>query len=127
MPCSDEYAFRVGGIPSPDSEKESHTPKEEIWLAPVKSKCVSEGELRYNVAMYENRIGRVETYKIEPGTVVWVGRVAHGPADLAVRGCVQFYINFSPQRAENPFGKVRLVAAESLRQDLFVSGRTGNA
>lgn len=90
------------------------------WFAPLKCGSVSEAELANNVVLHGNMLSFVATFRVRSGTEMWVGRVDHGAQDLADRTAIQVYI-------ERPLGRVELTEdVETLKQDLFVSRRTGN-
>jgi hypothetical protein len=91
------------------------------FFSPLKVDCVSEAELRFNIVDWGNRCYYLATYRVRAGAEMWVGKVAHAPADIANRSALQIYI-------DNPAGKVDLVRdIQPLKQDLFVSPRAGNA
>ena len=108
-----EIIYRVGGGPG--------SLPLGSFFSPLRVDCVSQAELRLNIVDWGNRCYYLATYRVRLGTEMWVGKVAHGVADIANRAALQIYI-------DQPAGKVELVRdIQPLRQDLFVSPRPGNA
>jgi len=108
-----EIVYRVGGGPLSLALGS--------FFSPLKLGCVSQAELSLNIVDWGNRCYFVATYRVRKGTEMWIGKVAHGPRDIANRLARQVYID----RPEFKVGLVRNV--EPLKQDLFVSPRSGHA
>ncbi|SRR5712692_2315967 len=109
----EEVIYRVGGGPASVALGS--------FFSPLRVGRVSQAELMFNTVKWGNRCRYVATYRVRPGTQMWVGRVAHAARDVGDRSAVQIYI-------EHPLGRVELVRdVEPLKQDLFVSTRTGHA
>jgi len=107
-----EILYRVGGGPTNLALGG--------FFSPLKVDSVSMAELRLNIATWGNRCLYLATYRVKPGTRMWVGKIAHDERDLADREAQQVFI-------EHPWFAVELVKdVEPLRQDLFVSPRTGH-
>jgi hypothetical protein len=108
-----ELLYRVGGGPTSSAMGS--------FFSPLKVDCVSRAELSLNIALWGNRCYFVATYRVKPGTWMWIGKVAHGNQDIANRDAEQVFI-------EHPCFAVELVRdVEPLKQDFFVSPRTGHA
>ena len=108
-----EIVFRVGGGPTSLPAGR--------FFSPIKASCVSQAELRSNVGLWGNRCYFIATFRVRPGTEMWIGRVSHESTDVADRSAKQILI-------ENPDYSVELVRdIEALRQDVFVSPRAGRA
>lgn len=108
-----EIIYRVGGGPL-------NLPLGSFF-SPLKVDSVSQAELSFNIVDWGNRCYYVATYRVCPGTEMWIGRVAHGRKDIADRSAVQVFI-------EGPIGRVVLQRdVEPLKQDLFVGPRAGHA
>ena len=109
----DEVIYRVGGGPLSLTLGS--------FFSPLRVDRVSKAELSFNIVDWGNQCYFIATYRVRPGTEMWVGKVAHGPRDVANRSARQVFI-------DRPQFKVDLVRAiEPLKQDLFVIPRSGHA
>lgn len=79
---------------------------------------VSPGLLHPRTGDPDTRINRciyVATYRVNPGVIMWRGKVKHGKQDMADFSAEQVYIEWPL------IGKVELIKdIEPLRQDIFV-------
>ncbi len=108
-----ELLYRVGGGPRSLAMGS--------FFSPLKLSRVSTAEMHLNIVMWGNLCYFVATYRVKPGTWMWIGKVAHGSQDVANRDAEQVFI-------EQPAFAVELVRGiEPLKQDLFVSRRAGHA
>ncbi len=86
-----------------------------------KPSSVLDAELRFNIADWGNQIHFVTTFRLKGGFEYFVGPVAHGKFDLSKTG-TQIYL-------KSPFviQLERVGTFDTLKQDVLVSQRAGNA